>query len=107
MTRRSFLAQGAMAAAAGAGLWACSSSVGDSEHGVNIDPRAYLNSGKGRVDPAGVIQPTKAFHARKPNIIIVLCDDLGWGDLGCYVNTAIRTPHVDALAKNGRVDQQH
>ncbi len=36
-----------------------------------------------------------------PNIIIVLCDDLGYGDISCYEETPIRTPNIDALAKQG------
>lgn len=37
----------------------------------------------------------------KPNIVVVYCDDLGYGDLGCYGSDAIRTPHLDALAEDG------
>lgn len=37
----------------------------------------------------------------KPNIIVIYCDDLGYGDLGCYGSDAIRTPHLDALAREG------
>ena len=38
---------------------------------------------------------------RKPNLILIVADDMGYGDCGCYGNTAIDTPHIDGLAKRG------
>lgn len=38
---------------------------------------------------------------RKPNIIIIYADDLGYGDLGCYGAEDVATPNVDALARSG------
>jgi len=37
----------------------------------------------------------------RPNIIFILADDLGYGDLGCYGQQKIQTPHIDALARRG------
>ena len=37
----------------------------------------------------------------KPNIIVILADDLGYGDLGCYGSTRVATPHIDRLAREG------
>lgn len=36
-----------------------------------------------------------------PNIVVIYCDDLGYGDLGCFGNTEIRTPSIDRMATEG------
>lgn len=43
----------------------------------------------------------------KPNIIYILADDLGYGELGCYGQKLIETPHIDQLAKDGILFTQH
>jgi len=40
-------------------------------------------------------------NAQLPNIIYILADDAGYGDLSCYGQTKFKTPNIDALAKNG------
>ncbi|GMV98695.1 MAG: N-acetylgalactosamine-6-sulfatase [Phycisphaerae bacterium] len=42
-----------------------------------------------------------AADAARPNIVFILADDLGYGDLGCYGQKHIRTPHIDRLASEG------
>src|SRR5688572_32639129 len=42
-----------------------------------------------------------AAEATRPNLVLIICDDLGWGDLGCYGNATIKTPNLDRLAGNG------
>jgi N-acetylgalactosamine-6-sulfatase len=39
--------------------------------------------------------------ASRPNIVFILADDWGWGDLGCYGHRQLRTPHLDRLASQG------
>jgi arylsulfatase A len=46
----------------------------------------------------GCRQPAKPV---KPNIIVIMADDLGYGGISSYGETTIRTPNIDALAKNG------
>lgn len=50
---------------------------------------------------------TLELPSKKPNIIFILADDLGYGELGCYGQEKIETPHIDALAKTGIKFTQH
>jgi arylsulfatase A-like enzyme len=50
------------------------------------------------------VQPIFAQSAgaeQPPNIVLIFCDDLGYGDIGCFSETEIRTPHIDRLASQG------
>jgi arylsulfatase A len=51
------------------------------------------------------ISPTRAAEkveqAARPNLVYILCDDLGYGDLGCFASPVIKTPHLDHLAASG------
>src|SRR5262245_57507925 len=39
----------------------------------------------------------------RPNVVILLVDDMGWGDLSVNGNTNVSTPHIDSLAKDGAI----
>ncbi|CAL9689894.1 unnamed protein product [Knipowitschia caucasica] len=53
---------------------------------------------------SGVKVPDKP---RLPNFVLIMVDDLGIGDIGCYGNHTIRTPHIDRLASEGVRLTQH
>src|SRR5690606_17602453 len=39
----------------------------------------------------------------RPNIVLIIADDIGWGDIGLYGNKDVQTPNIDALGKAGLV----
>lgn len=41
--------------------------------------------------------------AKQPNIVLIIADDIGWGDIGCYGNKDVKTPNIDALGSSGKV----
>ena len=51
--------------------------------------------------PATSHAQTGRVPASRPNVIIILADDLGYGDLACYGNESHQTPHIDKLAREG------
>ena len=49
----------------------------------------------------GALSALAAGAQSKPNIIYIMCDDMGWGDLGCYGQQLIATPNLDRMAAEG------
>ena len=48
-----------------------------------------------------VVVSATAFAAERPNLIWIMADDLGYGELGCYGQKVIATPHLDRMAREG------
>jgi arylsulfatase A-like enzyme len=57
--------------------------------------RAFLSSA------AAAAALARPGSSRKPNIVILLADDMAYGDIGCFGNPSIRTPHLDRMCAEG------
>ena len=66
-----------------------------------------LLSSAAAATPAIAQQSQQAQKSKTPNIIYIMADDLGIGDLGCYGQKTIKTPAIDALAKQGVIFTSH
>src|SRR5688500_1515734 len=44
---------------------------------------------------------TQSLQARSPNLVFIITDDQGYGDLACHGNPHLKTPHIDELAISG------
>ena len=58
---------------------------------------AWQTAGNKRIQPRN----QSTLSAARPNILVLIADDAGWKDFGCYGHPTIRTPNIDQLAKNG------
>ena len=59
-----------------------------------MDKKLFLGVG-------GMLAASAAWAQQRPNIIYIMCDDMGYGDLGCYGQQYIATPNIDRLASQG------
>jgi len=75
----------------------------DAERIASIDRRQFLSLFNAGV--AASVLPTfgsaEQARDRPPNMILIMADDLGYGDLSCYGATKIATPHCDSIAEKG------
>ncbi|MCL6101399.1 MAG: sulfatase-like hydrolase/transferase, partial [Bacteroidetes bacterium] len=84
----------------------------------NINRRDFVKSvgvGAAGISIGGLLEPANAAQAavpdrpapgKKPNVVIIFCDQLRNFALGCYGNKFVNTPNIDRLARNGFLFEQ-
>jgi len=69
---------------------------------LNLSRREFLQHGPPAALAAGALASVaRGQRGRKPNIILIVLDDLGYGEFGCYGQKQIQTPNIDRLATQG------
>jgi hypothetical protein len=68
---------------------------------ATLDLSVYDDPRRDAVPVEEVVARGAAPRARPPNVVVIMADDLGWGDLGAYGNALFRTPRIDDLARRG------
>ncbi|MHC4756755.1 MAG: sulfatase-like hydrolase/transferase, partial [Planctomycetota bacterium] len=74
---------------------------------TKLDRRNFLKLAGSALSAAALtacalpIQAPGKQKAKKPNFIIIFCDDLGYGDIGCFGSKKHRTPNIDKMADEG------
>jgi arylsulfatase A-like enzyme len=66
-----------------------------------MDRRTFISLAGGATAGSVLARASHGAHARRPNIVFILADDLGYADLACYGRRDIATPRIDSLARDG------
>lgn len=72
-----------------------------------VKPIVYTTTAASLLISCNPQSSEKKVNVSKPNIIYILADDLGYGDLSCYGQQKFQTPNIDKLAENGMRFTQH
>jgi len=68
---------------------------------LEIDPAIYTDPERDSIPVDSVISKRNDFYGKRPNIICILTDDMGYGDIGSYGGKSVSTPNIDRLAQEG------
>jgi len=68
---------------------------------ARVTRREFVSGAIGATVAASLLNPTIARAERRPNILFILADDMGWADLSCYGRPDYQTPNLDKLATQG------
>ncbi|HUR99771.1 MAG TPA: sulfatase-like hydrolase/transferase, partial [Pyrinomonadaceae bacterium] len=66
-----------------------------------LSRRDFIAGSVGTAAAVGALCKNPVQAAGRPNILFILADDLGWGDLSCYGRPDYQTPNLDKLAREG------
>jgi uncharacterized sulfatase len=81
-----------------AGVWLARAALEPLDHG--FDRSVFRDAAKAAEPVERLVRPAPG-RALRPNLVVILADDLGYGDLGVQGSRALATPHIDRLAGEG------